>query len=254
MSLRKKIADNEWVLNRVAGLIASYIRWVQRTGKWQRIGFEPLHEVLDNGEPVIALLWHQKLAQSPYLFPVDRAPICSITSSARAGSMVGRIQLLFGMDTIAMSSHKRHVALTREVIGKMKQGISIGIAVDGPRGPHRIASNVPLVWARTTGKRVFYITYSARHTSELSSWDRLQTPRPYTDGVFICREWTETVPRKADEETIEALRKNLQDFMNDVTAEADRMVGHEPFYPEDQGAQTAADQSNPKRLPGPTGE
>lgn len=230
MSLRKKIADSEAFLNWCARRIAGYIRWVRRGTTWQRIGYEELDVLAESGEPVIVVLWHQRLAQSPYFFPLDRAPICSITSAARAGSMVGRVQMLFGMDTIAMSSHKRHVALSREVLGKMKQGISIGIAADGPRGPERVCSTVPLVWARSSGKRVFGITYSCRHAREAGTWDRLLLPRPWRNkGVLLCREWTETVPRKASEEQIEALRLNLEQHMNDITAEADRMVGREPW-------------------------
>ena len=101
MSLRKKIADSEAVLNWAARRIASYIRMVHRNTRWQRIGYGELDQLAAAGEPVIVVLWHQRLAQSPYFFPLDKGRICSITSAARAGSMVGRVQKLFGMDTIA---------------------------------------------------------------------------------------------------------------------------------------------------------
>ena len=232
MSIRTKIANSETLLNWAARRIAWYIRLVHRNTSWQRIGYEELDKLAEQGEPVIVVLWHQRLAQSPYFFPLDKGRICSITSAARAGSMVGRVQKLFGMDTIAMSSHKRHVALSREVLGKMKQGIAIGIAADGPRGPERVSSTVPLIWARTSGKRVFGITYSAKHGREAGTWDRLLMPRPWRNkGVFICREWTDPVPRKATEEQMEGLRQSLERHMNDITAEADRMVGREPWSP-----------------------
>lgn len=176
MCLRKKLADSDTVLNWVARRFASYIRKVHNNTSWQRIGYEDLDVLVEAGEPVIMVLWHQRLAQSPYLFPLDKGQVCTITSAARAGSMVGRVQKLFGMDTIAMSSHKRHVALSREVLGKIKQGISIGIAADGPRGPERILSTVPLIWARTSGKRAFGITYSVRRAREAGTWDHIFAP------------------------------------------------------------------------------
>lgn len=230
MSLRKKIADSEAVLNWFARRIATYIRLVQRNTSWEYVGYDALHEALDGGEPIILTLWHQRLSQTPYFFPLDQAQLCSITSAARAGSMVGRVQKLFGMDTIAMSSHKRHVALSREVLGKMKQGISIGIAADGPRGPERVCSTVPLIWARTSGKRVFSFAYSTRYGVETGMWDRLLLPRPWrNEGVFICKEWTRTVPRKASEQDLENLRLDLERHMNDLAAEADRLVGRKPW-------------------------
>ncbi len=230
MSLRKKIADSEAVLNWAARRIASYIRMVHRNTNWQRLGFEERDKLVEQGEPVIVVMWHQRLTLSPYLFPLDKGRVCTITSAARAGSMVGRVQKLFGLDSIAMTSRKRHVALSREVLGMIKQGISIGIAADGPRGPERVLSTVPLVWARTSGKRVFGITFSTRYGREAGTWDRMLLPRPWRNqGVFLCREWTETVPRKASEEQIETLRQSLEHHMNDITAEADRMVGREPW-------------------------
>jgi len=51
--------------------------------------------------------------------------------SERAGRMAGLIQTRFGFETIAMSSHTRHVALSRAVLGRMKQGVSVGIAAVG---------------------------------------------------------------------------------------------------------------------------
>ena len=230
MSLRKKIADSEAVLNWAARRIASYIRMVHRNTNWQRLGFEEMDKLVEQGEPVIVVMWHQRLTLSPYLFPLDKGRVCTITSAARAGSMVGRVQKLFGLDSIAMTSRKRHVALSREVLGMIKQGISIGIAADGPRGPERVLSTVPLVWARTSGKRVFGITFSTRYGREAGTWDCMLLPRPWRNqGVFLCREWTETVPRKASEEQIETLRQSLEHHMNDITAEADRMVGREPW-------------------------
>ncbi|SLN22485.1 hypothetical protein TRL7639_00684 [Falsiruegeria litorea R37] len=232
MSLRKKIADSEAVLNWVARRIAGYARRVYRNTKWQRVGFEELDRLADAGEPVVVVLWHQRLVMSPFLYPLDKGRICTITSAARAGSMVGRVQHLLGMDTIAMSSHKRHVALSREVLAMTKQGVSIGIAADGPRGPERVLSTVPLIWARTTGKRVFCMTYSVKHGREASSWDRMLLPRVWgNEGVFLCKEWPHQVPRKATEEQTEELRLSLEVAMNDLTAEADRMVGRAPWEP-----------------------
>lgn len=228
MSLRKKIADSEWLNNGVARLIAGYARLVHRTSKWERIGFEPLNDAVGNGEALICTLWHDRLVMSPYFFPLDLARACSITSDARAGSLVGRVQLRFGLETIRMSSHKRHVVLSRQVIEKINEGCSIGIAVDGPRGPSREAKIVPLMWARTTGKRVFMITYSVKSAGRLPAWDKMLLPRPFTSGVLMCREFSADIPRRLGADQMEALRKQLEDEMNALSAEADAHTGFIP--------------------------
>lgn len=231
MSLRKRIADSAGFQNGVASLCARYLRFVHRSSDWERRGFEEMDRLVAGGEPVIVVLWHQRLLMTPWFFPVHLGPVCSITSSARAGSMAGLIQTKFGFQTVAMSSHKRHVALSRAVLGKIRDGVSIGIAADGPRGPERQMSTVPLVWARSSGKRVFLVSFSAEKMRETGTWDRMLLPAPWNRGVILCREWAREVPRKASEAEFEALRLDMQEALNDVTAESDRLVGREPDWP-----------------------
>lgn len=222
MSLRKRIADSERYNDALASVLERYVRFCHRTTRWQRLGFEPLDALVGAGTPAIAALWHQRLMLAPYLFPVELGPICSITSSGRAGTLAGRMQTRFGFQTIAMSSHKRHVALSRDVLGRIKSGVSVGIATDGPRGPARQASTVPLVWARAAGVRIFGVAFSTRKAKRLGTWDRMFLPMPFDTGALVCREWPQTVPRKASPEQIEALRLDLQAHLNAVTEEADR--------------------------------
>lgn len=228
MSLRKKIADSAWFNNAVEAVLAAYIRFAWRTSRWQRSGFEPMDQALQNGEPVIVALWHQRLMMSPYLFNASLGKMCTLTSGARAGRLAGKVQERFGFETIPMSSHKRHIAMSREVLGRIRDGYSIGIATDGPRGPARVASTVPLVWARASGKRVFVVAFSARRVITFPTWDRMLLPAPWTRGVLMCREWPENVPRKASDEETETLRKNLEVALNRITDEADLAVGRGP--------------------------
>jgi hypothetical protein len=124
-----------------------------------------------------------------------------------------------------MSSHKRHIALTRQVLGKMRQGVSVGIAADGPRGPARVASTVPITWARASRKRVFLVSFSARRVHALRTWDEMWLPTFWTRGVFRCQEWRETIPRSLDDAETEKLRLSLQAALDAVTDETDRATG-----------------------------
>ncbi len=225
VSLRKKIADSAWFNRAVESAFAAYIRFAHGTSRWQRTGFEAMDEVLRSGSPVIVALWHQRLMMSPYLFDASLGRICTLTSSARAGRLAGQVQARFGFETIAMSSHKRHVALSREVLGRIKAGYSIGIATDGPRGPARVASTVPLVWARASGIPVFVVAFSARRVIRFPTWDRMMLPAPWTRGVLMCKPWDHAVPRRASDAQTEALRIKLETALNEITDAADRETG-----------------------------
>ncbi|MEP2027073.1 MAG: DUF374 domain-containing protein [Paracoccaceae bacterium] len=225
MSLRKRIADSEGYARAVTAVTASYLRFAFRTSKWQRLGFKAMDDAVRNGDPIIMVLWHQRLMMSPYMFDVSLGKFCSLTSAARAGSMVGKLLQRFGFANVSMSSRKRHVALSREVLERIRDGYSIGIATDGPRGPARQSSNVPLVWGRVSGKRIFVVSYSSRRALELPTWDRTMIPAPFTRGVFLCQEWPVSVPRKGTDSEYEALRLNLQAALDEVTDASDRASG-----------------------------
>jgi len=64
----------------------------------------------------------------------------------------------------------------------------------------------------------------------LGSWDRFVLAWPLTRGVIA---WGEpiTVARNADKAAQEATRRNLERRLNEITAEADRLCGHEEIEP-----------------------
>ncbi|WP_035919883.1 lysophospholipid acyltransferase family protein [Leisingera aquimarina] len=234
MSLRKKIADSPRVNRAIEGLFAAYVRFAFRTSRWTRSGFEDMDACVRRGEPVIFVLWHQRLIMAPYLFDTSLGRICALTSSARAGRLAGQILVRLGFETIPMSSHKRHVALSREVLRRTRDGCSIGIAADGPRGPARISSTVPVVWARMTGCRVFTVAFAEKKVVELPTWDRQMLPLPFSRGVLMCQEWTDEVPKKPTDAEAENLRLSLEASLEAITAAADSAAGRIGERPQSQ--------------------
>ncbi len=224
MSLRKKIADSPHFNRAIEGLFANYVRFAFRTSRWQRKGFEEMDACAARGEPVIFVLWHQRLIMAPYMFDTSKGRICALTSAARAGRLAGQILVRLGFETIPMSSHQRHVALSREVLRRTKDGCSIGLAADGPRGPARRSSEVPVMWARMTGCRVFTVAFAQPRVMKLPTWDKQMLPLPFSRGVFLCEEWTETVPKKPSEDQVSALQKSISDALDTITARADSLA------------------------------
>ncbi len=225
MSLRKKIADSRRFNTFVEGLFARYVRFAFRTSRWQRHGFEEMDDCVRRGEPVIFVLWHQRLIMAPYLFDTSLGRICALTSAARAGRLAGQILVRLGFETIPMNSHQRHVALSREVLRRTREGCSIGLAADGPRGPARQSSTVPIAWARMTGCRVFTVAFAERRVIKLPTWDQQMLPMPFSKGVLLCQEWTTPVPRKPSDADVLALQQDLSQALDAITEQADQRAG-----------------------------
>lgn len=228
MSLRKKIADSPRFNRAVEGILAGYIRLAHATSRWEMIGFEAMHAELAKGEPVIFTVWHQRLVMAPYMFDQSLGKFCSLTSGARAGRLVGQVLGRFGFATVPMASRHRHVALSREVLRRINDGYTIGIACDGPRGPAREASTVPLVWARSSGKRIFVLSWSANRVWKFPSWDRFILPLPFSRGKLVCQSFDHEVPRKMSDDQTEQLRLLLEKALDAVTALSDEMCGRDP--------------------------
>jgi hypothetical protein len=64
----------------------------------------------------------------------------------------------------------------------------------------------------------------------MGSWDRFLLPLPFGRGVAI---WGEpiTVPADADDAELERLRRQVEDTLIALTAEADRQCGQDTVQP-----------------------
>lgn len=225
MSIRRKIANNPRLNRLVEAAIGRWIDLSFRTSHWSRTGFETMEDAIATGGPVIVVLWHQRLMMAPYFFDTSVGPVCTLTSTSRAGRLAGHVVQRFGLETVAMSSHKKNVAFTRKVLGKIRAGTSIGLAADGPRGPARETSQIPIVWAQTTNKRVFLVSFSQRRVIRLPTWDDMWIPLPWSRGALMCREWEEKVPRTLSQQEKEKLQAGLKAALDEVTNATDEAVG-----------------------------
>lgn len=217
----KRLANSRAVNRLVAKLLANYVRLVWYTTRWQSEGFDEMRAALAQG-PIIVVLWHQRLLMAPYLFDLKAGRICSLTSDAKGGRMAGLVQTEFGFETIAMPKDQGGFAMSREVLRKMRDGASVGIAVDGTTGPARVAKTAPLVWARATGRPIFVAAFSSkRHKIFASSWDLAMIAYPFSRGARVCERWAHEVPRKLEDSQMEDLRQKLEAALESVTERAD---------------------------------
>jgi lysophospholipid acyltransferase (LPLAT)-like uncharacterized protein len=95
------------------------------------------------------------------------------------------------------------------MIRGMRQGLSMGFTVDGPKGPRHEAKPGALLLAKKTGNPVLPFILQPRRFWTLKSWDKLQVPRPFTRAVFIYGKPI-TVESSASEDDIKLKTDELQ--------------------------------------------
>jgi len=228
----------------VAGLIVLYTRIVFRTTRWRRLNTEVADRLLRDQRRGLVCFWHNRLLMMPYL-AVESRRFHLLTSDHRDGQLIAQVVRHFGIDVFHGSSSRRPIQTLLQAAEISAAGGIVCMAPDGPRGPRMRAAFGPVIAAGLVTQRLesehpagvastnavlVPISYATSRRRTLNSWDRFLLPLPFGHGVFVLGKEIE-VPADLDSAGREALRLRLEDSLNAVTAEADRLTGHPPVDP-----------------------
>jgi len=225
----KNILANNLVQGLLCWLVSLYIRLVHATGRWRVIGGEYPEYYWKTGRPFIICHWHGRILMMPYCWD-RKKPISMLISLHRDGRLIADTIGHFGVGTVAGSSSRGGAAALRAMIRELKAGNYIGITPDGPRGPRMRNSDGIVTLARLSGVPVIPAAYGITRRRVLSSWDRFILALPFGRGVYVWGEPVE-VAKNASTEDMQSARQAIEDSLNRITAEADRLTGHEPIEP-----------------------
>jgi lysophospholipid acyltransferase (LPLAT)-like uncharacterized protein len=222
----KQFLRRDGVQRFLAALIALYTRLVFATTRWTRVNAEYFTEPGNAGKPFLVAFWHGRLVmlQNFWTFGMQ---LYLLGSSHRDGMLMLRMLTHFGIYSIIGSSTRGGTKALREMVTKIREGHSIGLAPDGPRGPRMHAAPGIVAAAKLAGVPIVPIAYSVSHGRNMNSWDRFLFPLPFGRGAFVCAPPI-VVPAHADAAALEAARQTLEDSLNAITAEADRICGRNP--------------------------
>jgi lysophospholipid acyltransferase (LPLAT)-like uncharacterized protein len=236
MGLFKSLAKTDAARAAVSAAIALYVRLVWFTGRWRVLGLEHARPLWDSGQPFVAAFWHGRLMMMPYGWQTDRQRVSMLISRHRDGEIIARAIGHFGIEAVRGSSAKQGTTdkggadAVRQLLKIVKAGRCIALTPDGPRGPRMRVSPGIVQIARLTGLPIIMATFSARRRKVLKSWDRFVIALPFTSGVILVGKPI-PVPRDLDAAGLEAKRLEVEDALNALTVEADRLCGHAPIDP-----------------------
>jgi len=151
------------------------------------------------GAPFVLAMWHSRLLMLDYVRPNGRA-IATLISGHSDGQIISKMALIGSRDairTVTGSSSRGGTKAIRELKQYAREGRTLFITPDGPRGPSLRAQPGVVEIARLTGLPILPASVSASWYGRLGSWDRLVIPFPFTR---IAVRWGEPiyVDRKAD--------------------------------------------------------
>ena len=225
----KRILRNAMLRRSVCRLAAGYIRLVHVSGRWRACGAEAPAALWDARAPFILALWHSQLMMLPRCWR-QGVPFAMLISAHRDGELASLVIGHLGLGTISGSSRKSGAQALRTMVRRLGAGECVGITPDGPRGPRRRASEGIISVARLAGVPILPVAASATRRRVLASWDRFSVALPFSRGAFVWGTPID-VARDADAAALEAARREVEDQLNALTDEADRLCGHAPMAP-----------------------
>ena len=205
------------------------------TTRWSIEHSERVEPIIKGGKGVIALTWHSRFLMLTSAWKKSYQKPHVLISRSRDGNVVAHAAQFLGLDTIRGSSKKAAkdkggAKAGQDIVEAIENNGCVVITPDGPRGPYQRIVQGPIRLARLTGAPLMPCAFAIKNRKQLGTWDKLIMPFPFGRGKII---WGTPVyiPADADEADLELYRGEIESEMNELLAEADRAMGHEPTWP-----------------------
>jgi lysophospholipid acyltransferase (LPLAT)-like uncharacterized protein len=213
------VSAGEFRYRIVSGLGGRLLESVLRTVRFETVGAEPYEQEHATGRPVIFTLWHGRLL--PLSWFHRSWNLVTLISESADGEYIARVVQRWGYQVVRGSSSRGGGPALRELIRWLRQGRSIAVTPDGPRGPRQKLKPGVLAAAQLTGCALLPISAGANHAWWFEGWDRFLVPRPFST-VRIHYGQPVRVPRDATQDELVEIGRRVEDDVNRLTALADQ--------------------------------
>lgn len=123
--------------------------------------------------------WHGR--QFPLIPNFTSMPVTLLADVSWIGRVHAQVLRWFGYQVVFGSSRHGGAAATRALIAALKQGRSVALALDGPRGPIHCAKPGLLFLARKSHCPIVPVAVSIRNAWTFrSSWCQFMLPKPFS--------------------------------------------------------------------------
>lgn len=131
---------------------------------------------------LVAVSWHSELLISPQMYRRLRPKILTsaIISQHFDGDIVAKVLAFFTIYPLRGSSNKGARSVLINSLKALKEGHSVLLTPDGPRGPRYSMSDGAVALAMKSQLPIVAINYRPQSYWQLSSWDKFLIPKPFS--------------------------------------------------------------------------
>nr|WP_244627066.1 lysophospholipid acyltransferase family protein [Microvirga tunisiensis] len=222
----KRITRSRAVQETLGFLVAGYLKFVQRTN---RFVMEPA-DAYDRVEmPVIAAMWHGQHFMIHFAKrPQDRA--ASLVSRSGDGEFNAVALRHLGVRAIRGSGargrdirKKGGAQAMRAMLRALSDGEMVAMTADVPK-ISRICGQGIVTLSQLSGRPIVPVAVVTSRRIDFDSWDRASIGLPFGRGAMVLGDPIH-IPREADEQTLESLRKTVERELDRVHERAYALIG-----------------------------
>ena len=183
---------------------------------------EPEPGLRMDGKPLLGLCWHGHLLVLAHHH--RGAGLATLISQSKDGEYIARVVERWGFTVVRGSSSRGGTSALREMTRVLRNGQSLAVTPDGPRGPRRQLKPGALLAAKLSGVAVIPTAAAATRAWWLGGWDRFLVPQPFA-RVLLVYGTPRVIPRDTDEQEMARIGAEIEHEMNVLTERAERTLG-----------------------------
>jgi lysophospholipid acyltransferase (LPLAT)-like uncharacterized protein len=163
-----------------------------------------------HGKALLAV-WHEYAGIAAWHF--RHTGFHSMASYSFDGELAARILNQFGVKAVRGSSSRGGLEGLAELRTALAHDITVGITLDGPKGPRRVSKHGIATLAAETGIPVIPLAFAVHPAWRMRSWDRFAVPKPFARYAVVFGAPLPP-PAAATRDAIERYRVHIQDELN----------------------------------------
>ena len=135
-----------------------------------------------------------------------------MVSASKDGEILSELLRREGNALIRGSSNRDNIKSLKESLRYAKDGYTLGIAIDGPKGPIFEPKAGAIYIAQKTGLPIVPVSsYCNKKWIFRNIWDRLEIPKPFSKNIHFVGKPFYIDKKMSLEEATEIVKRNIHD-------------------------------------------
>jgi 3-deoxy-D-manno-octulosonic-acid transferase len=206
-------------------------RLINHVRKTSQVVYDPpdLLDRLRRQHPAIIAVWHGQFMMTIGFRPGDEKVYAMVARHGDA-ELIGAAMAEMGINLIRgagagdRKKDRGGMQALRAAVRALNDGGSVAMTADVPPGPARNAGIGIVTLARLAGRPIVPVASATSRFRALRTWSRLTINLPYSKLAYVAGEPIH-VPPDANAETLERLRREVEDRLNAATRRAYALAG-----------------------------